>query len=271
MLSKLSRRELIRAGGVGAAVFATWVSLPLAIAANSVPEALEELLAGRRAIESTRIRLDLPPHFEYGNTVPLAFTVDSLMTASEYVRSVRVFADGNPFPEVATFHFTPRSGRARTATRIRLNAGNQRVTVVAELSDGSALIGGAPVEISLGGCNAEAGVDANYVIPTPEPRLKAPEHTQRGTIVEIKTMISHLMETGLRSDKEGKPIPRRIVNRFECRHAGEEVFAVDLTPAIAANAYLGFDLVATKSGVLECVWREDGGAVYAAERRLMVT
>jgi sulfur-oxidizing protein SoxY len=264
----VSRRELIRAGTAASAV---WASLPLAMAATSVPEALEELLAGRKSVESTRIRLDLPARFEYGNTVPLAFTVNGTMTEGNHVRRVSVFAEGNPFPEVASFHFTPESGAASASTRIRLNEGQWEVVAVAELSDGSVWLGRRTIEVAISGCGVETGVEAGYVMPHPKPRLKVPEGARRNEIVEVKTMISHLMETGLRIDAAGKPIPRRIINRMVCSRDGTPIFAADLSPAIAANAYLGFSMVARESAVLTFTWSEDGGAVYVAEQRVTVT
>ena len=85
----------------------------------------------------------------------------------------------------------------------------------------------------------------------PEPRLKLPDEARRDEIFEIRTMISHWMETGLRVDAPGNPIPRRIINRMACPHDGEPIFAADLSPAIAANAYLSFPVVARESGVLD--------------------
>jgi sulfur-oxidizing protein SoxY len=269
-LSKLSRRELIRAGGVGAAASALWLSLPRAIAATSVPEALEELLAGRKGIESARLRLDLPPHFDYGNTVPLGFMVDGPMTEKKHVQRVSVFAEGNPFPEVASFEFTAESGTASASTRIRLNSGEREVVAVAELSDGSVWLGRRTIEVAISGCGIEAGVESGEVVQRPEPRLVVPAVLRRNEIVEIKTMISHRMETGLRVDAAGHPIPRRIINRMVCSRDGEAIFATDLSPAIAANAYLNFHIVARESALLIFTWHEDGGAIYRASRVLTV-
>jgi sulfur-oxidizing protein SoxY len=258
----VTRRGLIRTTGIGAAVWTVWACWPTARAAASVKKALEELLAGRTFVESARVRLELPERYDYGNTVPLAIEVDSPMTLADHVRRVVVFAEGNPFPEVATFHFTPENGRASVSTRIRLNEGEQEVVAVAELSDGSAWVGRRAVRISISGCSAEAGVEVGYAMPTPVPRLKVPAQVRRDEIVEIKTMISHWMETGLRTDVAGNPIPRRIINRMSCSRGGEPIFAADLSPAIAANAYLSFYVLARSSAVLEFAWREDGGAVY---------
>ena len=130
----------MRAAGAGGVAWAVWRACPGVPLAATVAEALEELLGARTAAELARVRIELPERFDYGNTVPLAFSVDSPMTAADHVRRVDVFAEGNPFPEVATFYFTPESGRASVSTRIRLNEGKQEVVAVAELSDGSAWI-----------------------------------------------------------------------------------------------------------------------------------
>jgi sulfur-oxidizing protein SoxY len=266
----MSRRGLVRAAGAGVVVWGAWACLPPMVAATTVKDALEKLLSGRASVESARVRIELPERFDYGNTVPLSFSVDSPMTAADYVRRVDVFAEGNPFPEVATVYFTPDSGRARISTRIRLNEGRQEVVAVAELSDGSALVGRRAVQVAISGCNAEAGVAVAHPMPTPKPRLKVPAEVGRDEIVEIKTMISHRMETGLRTDAQGNPIPRRIINRMTCSRGDRLIFAADLSPAIAANAYLTFYMVVRASGALEFTWLEDGGAAYQATRPLRV-
>jgi sulfur-oxidizing protein SoxY len=266
----MTRRELVRASGAGAAAAAVWACLPPAIAATSVDAAVEELLAGKAFIESRHLRLDLPPRFDYGNTVPFAVTIESPMTEADHVRRVSVFAEGNPFPEVASVHFTPANGRASASTRIRLNEGKQEVVAVAELSDGRAWLARRTIEVAISGCSTESGVAVGYVVPLPQPRLKVPAEVRRHEIVEVKTMISHRMETGLRIDAGGNPIPRRIINRMVCARDGEPIFAADLTPAIAANAYLSFPMVARESAVLTFAWREDGGAEYHASHSLTV-
>lgn len=267
----MTRRELncVMGAGAVASVFWGW-SPPPAIGATSVKEALEELLAGKSVVESARIRLDLPPRFDYGNTVPFAFTVDGPMNKANHVETVSIFAEGNPFPEVASFHFTPESGRASASTRIRLNEGRQEVVAVAEFSDGSTWLARRSIEVAVNGCSVESGVVIGYPMPPPQPRLKVPEYARRDEIVEIKTMISHWMETGLRIDATGKPIPRRIINRMSCSRDGEPVFSANLWPAIAANAYLSFSMVARAPAVLAFAWVEDGGAVYRATHSLTV-
>jgi sulfur-oxidizing protein SoxZ len=104
-----------------------------------------------------------------------------------------------------------------------------------------------------------------------EVRIQAPSAARKGEVIEIKTLAFHAMEHGFRLDPEGKPVPRKILNAFFCKYNGELAFAVDLHPAMAANPYLVFHVIATKSGMLEFTWREDGGDVFVARQRITVT
>ncbi len=104
----------------------------------------------------------------------------------------------------------------------------------------------------------------------PTPRVLAPSTAAKGEVFQLKTIISHPMETGLRHDDQGEVIPRKIINRFVCRYGGAVAFSVDLHEAVAANPYLEFYLRATESGQLEFVWEEDGGDVYSLSHDLMV-
>jgi sulfur-oxidizing protein SoxY len=114
-------------------------------------QAAMQRLFGERTIAAGRIKLDLPPIAENSLMSPLKIEVDSPMTAEDYVRSVHVFADGNPSPQVVTYHFTPASGRAAATARIRL-ARSQTVIAVAEMSGGALYMAKAQVEVKVGGC-----------------------------------------------------------------------------------------------------------------------
>ena len=98
-----------------------------------------------------------------------------------------------------------------------------------------------------------------------------PDRATRGEVIEIKALMRHPMETGYRVDNMGRPIERHIVERFEVRYAGEEVFAIDLTQGIAANPFFAFFTVATRSGDLEFIWEDDRGAVTTVTKHLTVT
>ena len=106
---------------------------------------------------------------------------------------------------------------------------------------------------------------------TPVPRIQAPNAAVKGEIFQVKAIISHPMETGLRHDEQGQSIPRAIINTFSCRYNDEVVFSVELHEAVAANPYLEFYLRATRSGRLEFVWEEDGGGLYTLSHGITVT
>ena len=142
-----SRRTVLALALTGVAL------LPRPCFAN-LPEklqaAIDKLRAGRNAQEG-RMTLRLPAIAENGNAVPLNVMVESPMTAADHVRSIHVFATGNPTPEVAVFHLTPAMGRATVDTRIRLGQ-TQDVVAFAEMSDGSLFMARAEVKVTIGGC-----------------------------------------------------------------------------------------------------------------------
>jgi len=92
----------------------------------------------------------------------------------------------------------------------------------------------------------------------------------RGEIIEIKTLIQHPMETGYRLDSNGARIPRDIINRFACTYNGEEVFRVELFPAIAANPFIAFSTIATETGELVFTWTDDDGQTQTESRRITI-
>ena len=100
--------------------------------------------------------------------------------------------------------------------------------------------------------------------------INVPPKAKRGQVIEIKTLISHIMETGYRHDNMGKPIPRDIITQLTCSYNGEEIFRADLYPAIAANPYLTFSTVATESGTIAFEWTGDNGFHETASAKITV-
>ncbi len=102
------------------------------------------------------------------------------------------------------------------------------------------------------------------------PRVSVPESAAPGEPIRIRALISHVMENGLRRDTSGQPIPRRIINRFECTFEGEPVFSCDLDTAIAANPYFEFAAALDRSGTLTFAWHDDDGSVYTDEKQITI-
>lgn len=103
-----------------------------------------------------------------------------------------------------------------------------------------------------------------------KPRVRVPEIAKKGEIIEIKTLIAHPMENGLRIDDSGEKVPRHIIKKFTCTYGGEVVFEADWYPSISANPYLAFTTVATDSGELVFSWVDDDEHVFAATAHITV-
>lgn len=101
--------------------------------------------------------------------------------------------------------------------------------------------------------------------------VNVPKTAARGEIIEIRAMIQHPMETGYREGLNGARVPRHIVRRFVCKYAGEEIFAAELFPAIAANPFLAFTTIASVSGTLTFEWTDDRGETQTASAEITVT
>lgn len=103
------------------------------------------------------------------------------------------------------------------------------------------------------------------------PLVNVPKSARRGEVIEIRTLVSHPMETGYRPGPDGRIVPRDIITRFTCLYNGEEVFGAELHPAMSANPYLVFTTVATESGALTLTWTGDNDFRLVETARIDVT
>jgi sulfur-oxidizing protein SoxZ len=104
-----------------------------------------------------------------------------------------------------------------------------------------------------------------------KPRIKVPDAIKAGDVIEIKTLIAHVMETGLRRDQNGKAVPRNIINSFSATFEGKDVFKAALQPGISANPYIAFFMRVPGPGRLELTWKDDSGAVTTEQVMIKVT
>lgn len=103
-----------------------------------------------------------------------------------------------------------------------------------------------------------------------KPRIRLPEQAKVGEVIEIKTLISHVMETGQRKEADGKAIPRSILNSFSAKFGGVEVFAAELHPGISANPYIAFYMRVPGPGEFEFAWVDDAGVKIVEKQKLNV-
>ncbi|MEO1159643.1 MAG: thiosulfate oxidation carrier protein SoxY [Pseudomonadota bacterium] len=148
---KLDRRQVLglTAGAAVLAVAGVRVN-PASAAAEETKKRVMEFSGGKEPA-SGKIALKAPEIAENGNTVPISVSVESAMSGDDMVESVIILAEGNPNPEVATFHFTEMSGEASATTRMRL-AKTQNVVAVAKMKDGSVYSDTRLVKVTIGGC-----------------------------------------------------------------------------------------------------------------------
>jgi sulfur-oxidizing protein SoxY len=125
------RQFLAAAGGVGL----TLMVRPARATPAAMAQAIRQI-AGEAEVKTGKVKLDLPPLVENGNSVAVTVSVESPMTAENYVKAIHVVTEKNPQPNVISVKLGPRSGKPDIQTRIRL-ADTQSVVAICELSDGS--------------------------------------------------------------------------------------------------------------------------------------
>jgi sulfur-oxidizing protein SoxY len=143
--SPVSRRAVL-AGAASAAL--------LVRRAAATPETMKAAIRrviGEQPVRNGKVKLDIPPLVENGNTIATLVTVDSPMTPTDYVRAIHLFNEKNPQPDIISVHLGPRAGKAAFSTRIRL-ADSQNVVAIAEMSDGSLWSDTAEVIVTIAAC-----------------------------------------------------------------------------------------------------------------------
>lgn len=104
-----------------------------------------------------------------------------------------------------------------------------------------------------------------------KPRIKLDKkEAKKGELVEVKALVQHIMESGQRKDRDGKTIPRKILNKFTCTVNGKEVFSADFEPAVSANPYIQFKFKAQESGPVVLTWVDDDGTKIVGEDNITV-
>ena len=148
------RHFLALTGAAAAAGTIVLVTVRPAAATPATLAAAIRAVVGTAVVHPGRVRLEIPPLVENGNTVPMTVSVASPMTAEDHVKSIHVFNEKNPQPNIANFHLGPRAGRAQVSTRIRL-ADSQKIVAIAQISDGSFWSTSVDVIVTLAACTEE--------------------------------------------------------------------------------------------------------------------
>jgi sulfur-oxidizing protein SoxY len=155
MQDESTRRKFLGLAGSAAVLGAVpIVTLRPAEATSAMLASAIRNVVGEAAVRTGRVKLEVPPLVENGNTVPMTVSVQNPMTPEDHVKSIHVFNEKNPQPNIGNFYLGPRAGRAQVSTRIRL-ADSQKIVAIARLSDGSFWSATVDVVVTLAACTEE--------------------------------------------------------------------------------------------------------------------
>jgi len=150
-----TRRQFLGfAGGIAVAGAIPIVTVRPLQATPAMPASAIRNVVGSAEVHTGKVKLDIPPLVENGNTVPMTVSVASPMTPEDHVKSIHVFNEKNPQPNIGNFYISLAAGRAQVSTRIRL-ADSQKVVAIAQLSDGSFWSASVDVVVTLAACTED--------------------------------------------------------------------------------------------------------------------
>lgn len=255
MTRPLTRRRLLIGAGLMALSPLGFSTTALAEGPWQRLEAAGELL-GDTAPATEGLVLELPHVSEDGAAVPLSVRFDASLAEDDHLAEIHLFATGNPYPEIASFRLSPAAGLPEISTRVRLNE-SQQVIAIARSHRGETFATARDVRITVSGCLMRG--DDQGPEPLANPRVSLPERFIAGQPGEVRTLISHPMETGLREGADGETLPRHIIERFTVTLDGEAAFTAELHQSVSANPYLRFHLSPTEDAEVVFEWQDDTG------------
>jgi sulfur-oxidizing protein SoxZ len=103
------------------------------------------------------------------------------------------------------------------------------------------------------------------------PRVRVQRTATAGEVVELKTLITHPMETGHRREADGTLVPRHIIERFTCEFNGVNVIDMRIHGGISANPYFEFWATVNESGTFTFAWHDQNGDIYTDSANIAVS
>ena len=263
---RMSRRSVLL--GAGASLLA---ELPRAAFATEIEVFLAILQDfGQTDAPLGNIEIDMPEYSDSGKSVPISVTVPCTMLGLDYPATIAVYAEHNPRPRILRAEFTPISARPTFSTRVRINS-YQDVTVVVKMATGAVFKAIRKVDVTYGACEEAVANDQFPPGWAPRIRVAVPQSVVVGGTAEIRAIIGHPMETGLRHNATGLLVPVRITEWFRCYANGNLAFSVKMEPAIAANPYLGFFLKIEGPTEVTFEWADTSGDIYTENATIFTT
>ena len=230
----------------------------------------EKLFAGRTIEEDQQtIEITAPYRAEDPGLVPLQITSRFPQTAEHYIKNITVVIDNNPVPFSASFDFTPESGKADIATRMRFNAYTY-VRAIAETSDGRLHMAKAFVKAS-GGCSAPVGTDLEAARAR-MGKMKFKLDGDKASLNQpnpVQLLISHPNITGMQMDQISRIVlPAHYVTEVKVTFEGKPVLTAKTDIAISADPNFRFYFVPSKAGELKSEIKDNLGNNYSASQTI---
>lgn len=218
---------------------------------QEVPE-IRAMVGDATPIEGQLV-VELPGVVDDGSSLPLSVHIEHPMTSGNFIESIHVFAPLNPQVEVLDLHLSHALGRAGFATRVRINE-SQTVYAVARTNQGEVYIGATDIRVATGGCAMVSEGPSDVFGPA---RVAPLRDAQAGVPQEVRTLISHPMETGRRESSNGSIVPRNLIETFVVEYNDEEVLRLRYHTAVAENPFFQFYLIPDSSTQARLLWTEE--------------
>lgn len=227
----------------------------------------QQLLRGRTLL-GTGLELELPALSENGGAVPLSVAFRGTPPAGETVVAIHLLATRNPNPGLLSLELHGDRVLPDFATRVRL-AESQTVIAVALGTKNSAWVAQRKVQVTVSGCLGPGEAAPNESMRS--PRIALARNPKAGGPIEVKALVQHPMETGMRPGSDGKPLPQNLVRDFTLRLGERPALTVRFQTGTSENPYLRFLLPppsATEAAVF--TWTDQAGRTLREERPLPV-
>ena len=247
-------------------LFALLLSAPLSLLAAEPADfaPVAELLAGSTP-QTAGLKLDLPSVSEDGSAVAVGIRFDGQLAEGDRLASLHLFATENPKPELITFRLLSDQTLPDFNTRIRLNE-SQQVIAVAISEQGHSWISAKDVRVTISGCLVR-DPDAEVITDMQNPRIALPRRIKAGEPIELRTLISHPMETGLREAADGSLIPQNLIQNLQLTIDEQPALEVQFANGTAANPYVRL-MVQGQGRELGFRWQDQQGAEVVEKRQL---
>lgn len=220
---------------------ASQAALAARLAANwlgfaPVAQLLENTQLQAQSSSGSGLDLDLPSVAEDGSAVNLSLSFTGQLAADDRIVGLYLFATKNPKPELLSVKLLSPQALPSITSRIRLNE-SQRVIAVALSEQGSSWVSSKEVRVTLSGCLVPDPQE-EVITSMQNPRVALPRRIQANQPIEVRTLVSHPMETGLRLDADGELIAQNLIDSLQLSLANQPLMQVKFATGTAANPYV---------------------------------